>query len=248
MKAKTIQLTHEEIKIILRAADSIIAEGGRTLLAKMLKGSREKKVLELELDKNPAYGFYKQEKLEVVMEKIDWMIDHSFLTTEYFGKLPMIVFTERGWLIESDQYTDELIHEWEKWIFRGKTKPDMNYLKDRNRGMILLMLQKIRESGNKSFIPYLTLWKENEYKKFQAEISQTIKAIEEQVPVDEAVIRERENKVQEALKGVTLNDYSLKCFECGERFVFPVAEQRFYRQKGFKLPKRCPECREKKWK
>ncbi|WP_273129342.1 RQC-minor-1 family DNA-binding protein [Bacillus weihaiensis] len=247
MKAKTIQLTHEEIKIILRAADSIIAEGGRTLLAKMLKGSREKKVHELELDKNPAYGFYKQEKLEVVMEKIDWMIDHSFLTTEYFGKLPMIVFTERGWLIESDQYTDELIHEWEKWISRGKTKPDLNYLKDRNREMILLMLQKIRESGNKSFIPYLTLWKEIEYKKLQAEISQTIKAIEEQVPVDEAVIRERENKVQEALKGVTPNDYSLKCFECGERFIFPVAEQRFYRQKGFKLPKRCLECREKKW-
>ncbi|WP_456272487.1 RQC-minor-1 family DNA-binding protein [Bacillus sp. AK031] len=159
------QLSAEEVKVILRAADPIIAQGGRTLLAKILKGSKEKKLLELELDKTPGYGYFKSEKPESVAGKIDWMIDHDFLDIEYFGKLPMIVYTERGWLIESDQYVDELISEWRNWIREGSENPDMSYLKDRNRQMMLLMLEKIKEFDNQEFIPYLKLWAEIEYKK-----------------------------------------------------------------------------------
>jgi hypothetical protein len=97
-------VSDEQIKVILRAADEIIAKGGRTLLAKILKGSREKKVLQLELDRCPVYGYFKSETLDEIIQKIDWMIDHDFLDIEYNGKLPMIIFTERGWHIESDQY------------------------------------------------------------------------------------------------------------------------------------------------
>jgi len=43
-------LTIEEIKGILRAADELIASGGRSMLAKILKGSKDKKVLEHRLD------------------------------------------------------------------------------------------------------------------------------------------------------------------------------------------------------
>jgi hypothetical protein len=39
---KHSMLSETEIRVILRAADDIIASGGRTLLAKILKGSREK--------------------------------------------------------------------------------------------------------------------------------------------------------------------------------------------------------------
>ena len=49
-------LTDEEIKAILRAADELIATGGRSMLAKILKGSKDKKLLEHELDQSPAYG------------------------------------------------------------------------------------------------------------------------------------------------------------------------------------------------
>ena len=51
-------LTDEDIKAILRATDEIIATGSRNVLAKILKGSKDKKVLEHELDKCPVYGFY----------------------------------------------------------------------------------------------------------------------------------------------------------------------------------------------
>jgi hypothetical protein len=49
-------LSDEEIALILRGADDLIGTGGRNLLSKVLKGSREKKVLELGLDASPAYG------------------------------------------------------------------------------------------------------------------------------------------------------------------------------------------------
>ncbi len=54
-----MQPSFEEIKWMLRAADSLILSGGRTLLTKIRKGSKEKKILELNLDKNPAYGYLK---------------------------------------------------------------------------------------------------------------------------------------------------------------------------------------------
>ncbi len=50
------QLSDEEIRIILRGAEDLIFSGGRGLLAKVLKGSRQKAVLEHELDRSPAYG------------------------------------------------------------------------------------------------------------------------------------------------------------------------------------------------
>jgi len=60
LNAKGIShLPFEEMKSILRGTDDLIMRGGRSLLAKVLKGSKEKKVLELKLDRSPVYGCYK---------------------------------------------------------------------------------------------------------------------------------------------------------------------------------------------
>lgn len=245
-KFKINRLTDKEIKVILRAADEIIGRGGRTLLAKILKGSREKKVLQLELDTCPVYGYFKSEKLDDIMDKIDWMIDFDFLEIEYSGKLPMIVFTERGWQIESDQYADELLSEWKEWINQGKQDVDMAYLKDRNRQMILLLLEKVKESENQAFIPYLKLWEKIDYKKVTEAIRTTIKALENKEPVDEQLIQERKESFNEALKGSEPQDLRLKCWVCGERFTFTVGEQQFFKQKDFQFPKSCKKCRNKR--
>jgi Probable zinc-ribbon domain/RQC domain len=239
-------LSEEDIKVILRAADEIIGQGGRTLLAKILKGSREKKVLQLELDKCPVYGYFKSESIDSITDKIDWMIDFEFFTIHYSGKLPMIVYTERGWHIESVQYADELLHEWKVWIQQGKLDPDMTYLKDRNREMILLMLEKVKESGNQDFIPYLKCWENIEYKKVKEAIRTTIKALENQEPMNEQVVLERTEAYNEAIKGSAPQDLRLKCWECGTRFTFTVDEQKCFKKKGFKLPKTCKRCRNKR--
>ncbi|HPU08620.1 MAG TPA: RQC domain protein, partial [Candidatus Atribacteria bacterium] len=47
-------------------------------------------------------------------------------------------------------------------------------LKDRNREMILLLLQKIQKTNNARFIPLLKAWQEIEYKKVQSAIQEVI--------------------------------------------------------------------------
>jgi hypothetical protein len=57
----------EDIRVILRGADPLIALGGRSLLTKILRGSLSKDVLGRELDNNPAYGAYKDLTEEEVL-------------------------------------------------------------------------------------------------------------------------------------------------------------------------------------
>ncbi len=241
------QLSEAEIRAILRAADEIIAQGGRTLLAKILKGSREKKILELGLDSCPTYGWFHSNKVDEIKLKIDWMIDYDFLDIKYSGKLPMIIFTERGWEIERDQRIEEFLEEWNQWLTDNIENPDMSYLKDRNRKMIFLLLDRIKETGNRNYIPYLKEWAKVDYKKVRAEIQSTIKVLESNEPIDQQSVSERKESIQEALKGLAPQDLLLKCWECGDRFTFTIGEQQFYKQKGFVHPKRCESCRGKKY-
>lgn len=40
-------------------------------------------------------------------------------------------------------------------------------------------------------------------------------------------------------------DRLLVCADCNENFVFDEGEQKFFKEKGFTDPKRCPHCRKK---
>jgi hypothetical protein len=171
-----IELPYEEIAIVLRGADSLIMSGGRTLLSKVLKGSKEKKIIELDLDKNPSYGYYSDFSKEDVLAKIDWAIKNQYLAIEYDNRLPLLVFTKKGWEIEKDIYSTELLMEIDKLIDSGVDNFNMNYLKDRNRGMIFMLLNKIKATNNKKYIPILKAWKEIDYNKVKQKINEIIKS------------------------------------------------------------------------
>ena len=163
----------EDIKAILRAADDIIAVGGRNLLCKILKGSREKKVLEYELNKNPCYGYYNSLTLKEISYRVDWIIRRGYLNIEYFGRLPMIVYSETGWEIERETFVNELLSK----LYDMLDSKDFSFiktLKGRNRGMILMLLDAVKNTGNARFIPVLKTWKENDFKKVQSEIQKVI--------------------------------------------------------------------------
>jgi len=49
-------LAEDEIRAVLGAADELIA-GCRNMLARILKGSKDKKILEFGLAQCPAYGY-----------------------------------------------------------------------------------------------------------------------------------------------------------------------------------------------
>lgn len=41
-------------------------------------------------------------------------------------------------------------------------------------------------------------------------------------------------------------DVRIKCQDCGTEFIFSVAEQKWYEEKGFTPPKRCRYCRNRR--
>lgn len=42
-----------------------------------------------------------------------------------------------------------------------------------------------------------------------------------------------------------MQDETIKC-GCGKDFEFTVGEQKFYQERGYQKPKRCPDCRKLK--
>jgi hypothetical protein len=171
------ELPLEEIKVILRGADDLIMEGGRTVLSKVLKGSRQKRLLELGLDQNPAYGYYKDLTLGEIMARIDWVILNGYLDIEYDYRLPLLVFTNKGWEIERETYANELLEGFNELLLRESSDYNMEYLKDRNRGMIMMLLDKVEDTEDERYIPILEAWHEIDYKKVKRRIESVIDSL-----------------------------------------------------------------------
>lgn len=166
-------LSTSEIKIILRGAEELIMNGGRAMLAKILAGSKDKKLLELELNHCPVYGAFKGISQKDILAKIDWMILNGYLAIEYDYRLPLLVFTDKGWAIERETYAEELLGQL-NIAAKNQEYEFVETLKDRNRGMILLLLEKIAASGNKDLVFILDAWRSIEYKKVRTRIKEVI--------------------------------------------------------------------------
>lgn len=173
-------LPFAEIKAILRGADPLVMSGGRTMLAKILKGSREKKLLELELDRCPVYGFFKHLSIDEITAKIDWLIARRYLAIQYDYRLPLLLYTPMGWEIEKVTYADELLNGIDAVIAGGAGRFPLDYLRDGNREIILLILQKIEATGDRKYIPLLEVWREVAYKKVRASIGQVMEVLQRQ--------------------------------------------------------------------
>lgn len=167
------QLSDEEIAAILRAADALIATGGRSMLSKILKGSKDKKLLAHELDQCPAYGYYKHLTLPEITKRVDWTIKQGYLEIEYSGQLPVLVFTPVGWAFERENYAEELLQKLTH-LLKGEDYSFVLELKDRNREMILLLIEKIKATNNQAFIPLLQAWHDVDYKKMKAVLQNAI--------------------------------------------------------------------------
>jgi len=92
-----IETSMKDIKTIIRGADDLIISGGRNLLAKILKGSKEKKLLELKLNESPVYGCFKTLKIDDILARVDWCIENDYLAIEYNYRLPLLIYNKKGW-------------------------------------------------------------------------------------------------------------------------------------------------------
>jgi len=170
-------LPFAEIRMILRGADDLIMRGGRHLLTLILKGSRSKDVLTRSLDESPAHGFYKNLSAEDVQARVDWVIRQGYLAIEYDHRLPLLIYTEKGWAIERETMAEEHLRHVDEALSLPLQPPDMSDLKDRNREVIWLLLQKIEASGDVRYIPALEAWEPIDYKKVRARIRSVIRSL-----------------------------------------------------------------------
>ncbi|MBQ9015721.1 MAG: hypothetical protein IJ109_06325 [Firmicutes bacterium] len=166
-------LSDDDIRLILRAADELIAAGGRNMLVKILKGSRDKKVLEHELDQCPAYGCFRTLKTEEISARVDWMIRNDYLRIEYSGRLPLLVFSEKGWEIEQETFTRELFRRFRADVAAGSPGVILE-MPHVGRAVVMGVLEMVRAYGDRSFIPQLEQWQQGEVKKVRARISSVI--------------------------------------------------------------------------
>jgi hypothetical protein len=166
-----------ELHAILRGADDIIGQGGRSLLTNILRGSKSKPVLDKGLDESPVYGYFRHLSRDDTLARIDWAILSRYLRIEDGAHLPVLVFTEKGWTIAREIRANELLQEILAAVGDGPPYR-MEHLKDRDRGMILLLLDKIETTGHAKAIPALHAWVEIEYKKVRLRINEVIRRLE----------------------------------------------------------------------
>ncbi len=74
-----------------------------------------------------------------------------------YSRLPVIVYTEKDWEIERETYMEELLYKLYD-LLNGNDYSFVEELKDRNREMILLLIEKIKNTGNPDSIPILRAW------------------------------------------------------------------------------------------
>ena len=173
-------LPQEDIRMILRGADELISTGGRSMLAKILKGSKDKKIFEYKLNECPAYGYYQDMKLDDISKCIDWMIKEDYLRIEYDYRLPLLVFSEKGWQIEKETFAQELYQRMCLDVEEKKARV-LFEMKEVNRQVVMCVLDKIEKEGTEEFLPYLGAWKMLEVKKVAARIAEVEKKISKRI-------------------------------------------------------------------
>ena len=173
-------LPQEDIRMILRGADELISTGGRSMLAKILKGSKDKKIFEYKLNECPAYGYYQDMKLDDISKCIDWMIKKDYLRIEYDYRLPLLVFSEKGWQIEKETFAQELYQRMCLDVEEKKARVIFE-LKEVNRQVVLRVLDKIEAEGTDEFLACLEAWRRMEVKKVAARIAEVENKISKRI-------------------------------------------------------------------
>jgi hypothetical protein len=96
----------------------------------------------------------------------------------------MLVYTEKGWEIDKDIYSDELLNKLNEICF-SKDYEYLQQLKEKNRKVIWMLLDKIAGSGRKQYIPLLMIWKEIDYKKVKKRINAVIRVLDGSMSLEE---------------------------------------------------------------
>ena len=108
--------------------------------------------------------------VDEILKRIDWVIQKGYMAIEYSGRLPLLVFTPSGWEIEQDTYSTELLQLLKGLSLAAVDKGDVLFLKDKNRSLIIMLLDKIEASNDPTYIAVLEQWRQIDYRKVRQKI------------------------------------------------------------------------------
>ena len=171
------ELSEDEIRLILRGADDLIGSGGRGLLAKILKGSKQKALFERQLDQSPVYGALSELSLVQITARIDWLIINGYLRIDYDYRLPLLVYTNRGWEIERATYADELFEKINQMPVGDNALQDLSWLTESNPEVLQRILQKIGNTGDAKYLPLLKRWQNKATRRISIHIREARRAL-----------------------------------------------------------------------
>lgn len=171
-------LSDEEIRTVLRGADDLIMSGGRSLLARVLKGLKQKAVIEKELDRSPVYGAMRELSIDEITRRIDWMIEEGYLAIEYDYRLPLLKYTDAGWAIERDVYATELLGRLDREIEQGIDASDIAWLSERHPQVLELVIERVARSGDPKYLPFLKRWKNKASRRLSGQIRKASEALQ----------------------------------------------------------------------
>ncbi len=154
-------LSLNDIKAFLRGADDVVLNGGPDLLIKLLKGSDDRQIKECYLNKTPSYGYCRHLTTEEITNKVNWLIRNGFLEVRNENQIQTLAFTKKGWQVERNTFADEVLEKLEIALKIGNYRC-VNYLKSLNTSVLITLLEKIKITKDRRFIPLLNAWKEIE--------------------------------------------------------------------------------------
>ena len=81
------------------------------------------------------------------MARIDWLIINGYLRIEYDYRLPMLVYTRKGWEIERETYTAEMLAKLDQRITNNDPDENFKWLNEIHREVSLGLLDAVEASG-----------------------------------------------------------------------------------------------------
>lgn len=152
-------LSEDEIMTILVAAKDLIMYGGKGLLGKILAGSNDKRIFTSELHQSESYGAFKGMTQKVIMEKVEWMIENGYLTTD--EKLSLLVYTQKGWDTVIEELADELYGDFLLAAEFGRFD-FIQVVRNQPHDLRMLLLDVVEEEDDPELIEMLIEWLEIE--------------------------------------------------------------------------------------
>jgi len=137
---------------------------------KLLKGSRDKRLLELGMDADGSYGALSYLTLDEIARKVDWTIEAGYLDYYYEWRQPLLMFTERGWELEKPVVVEEFFEQFCRDVEDGKFRMAERMVDIKNE-VQLDVIELIAQRCDERCLAHLEVWSSQTTKRIRKKLA-----------------------------------------------------------------------------